>query len=113
MNLLSRTGSVTMKHHVEQLRSRLHANDWKVVNETSGEGGRPSVWQVQRKPEHSPFHLEFEAINEAEPAPIEQAFGVRLREHKQTSIYLYRKRNEDAWHRVVDELMSALDELES
>ena len=98
---------------LEDLRGRLAERDWRVVGESAGEGGRPSVWQVQRKPEHGPFHLEFESIDEAEPAPIEQAFGVRIRELKQTSIYLYRKRTEEAWHRVVDELMSALDELES
>lgn len=101
-----------MNHHIEQLRTQLHANDWRVVNETAGEDGRPAIWQVQRKPDSGPFHLEFESFDKAEPAQIEQGFGVRVRELKQTSIYLYRKRNEHAWGRVLSELLTALDELE-
>jgi len=95
-----------------QLRERLAAHDWKVVHEVSGPGDTPVVWQVQRKPDNGPFHLEFEAVNKGGRAAIQQAIGVRIRELKQTSIYLYRKRNETAWQRVLDELVSALDELE-
>ncbi len=98
--------------HLAELRDKLSANDWKVVSETTAEGGKPVFWQVQRKAGHGPFHLEFESFDEGEPAPIEQGYGVRIRELKQTSIYLYRKRNEQAWHRVLDELVTALDELE-
>lgn len=96
-----------------ELRERLKGGDWKVVGETAGDDGRPAIWQVQRKPNTGPFHLEFESFDKGEPAEIEQGFGVRIRELKQTSIYLYRKRNEDAWARVLNELLTALDELES
>ncbi|MEZ5992064.1 MAG: hypothetical protein R3E76_06905 [Planctomycetota bacterium] len=99
--------------HLEELRGRLATGDWQVVEETVGEGGRPAVWRIQRRKDAGPFHLEFETINNEEPAPIEQAYGVRIRELKQTSIYLYRKRNDEAWTRVLDELISALDELEA
>ena len=95
-----------------ELRGRLQDAKWKIVAETSGEDGRPAIWQVRRKPDGTPFHLEFESFDRGEPAEIEQGFGVRIRELKQTSIYLYRKRNEDAWERVLNELLSALDELE-
>lgn len=98
---------------IAELRGKLAERDWKVVGESGSNGGRPSVWQVQRKPECGPFHLEFESIEGEEPAEIEQAFGVRIRELKQTSIYLYRKRTDQAWARVIDELMAALDELEA
>jgi len=100
------------QQHLIELRDRLHESDWKVVGETAGEDGRPAIWQVQRKPDNGPFHLEFESFDQGEPAQIEQGFGVRIRELKQTSIYLYRKRNEHAWVRVLDELLAALDELE-
>ncbi|MBZ0135293.1 MAG: hypothetical protein K8I27_02830 [Planctomycetes bacterium] len=98
---------------LNELREHLKSRDWKVVGETAGEDGRPAIWQIKRKPDHGPFHLEFESFDKGEPAQIEQGFAVRIRELKQTSIYLYRKRNEDAWARVVSELLSALDELDS
>ncbi|MCA8916358.1 MAG: hypothetical protein KDB90_13190 [Planctomycetes bacterium] len=99
--------------HLDELRSMLGERDWKVVGEERGEDGKPVIWQVQRKPEHGPFHLEFESFDHGEPAPIEQGYGVRVRELKQTSIYLYRKRNKEAWARVMKELLSSLDELEA
>ncbi|MCB9895717.1 MAG: hypothetical protein H6839_14825 [Planctomycetes bacterium] len=99
--------------HLDELRGKLGESDWKVVAEERGEDGRPVIWKVQRKPGRGPFHLEFESFDHGEPAPIEQGYGVRIRELKQTSIYLYRKRNEAAWSRVMNELLSALDELEA
>jgi hypothetical protein len=101
-----------MHNHLNQLRESLAGQDWRVLAETTGEGGRPSVWQVQRKPDAGPYHLEFESFDRGESAEIEQGFGVRVRELKQTSIYLYRKRNADAWQRILRELLSALNELE-
>ena len=98
---------------LSELRAKLLDHDWNVVAEEQAEDGRPAIWKVQRKPAKGPFHLEFESFDHAEPAQIEQGFGVRVRELKQTSIYLYRKRNEDAWARVLKELLSALDELEA
>lgn len=101
-----------MPDHLSELREQLKSRDWRVVGETAGEDGRPAIWQVQRKPDFGPFHLEFESFDKDEPAQIEQGFGVRVRELKQTSIYLYRKRNEHAWGRVLSELLTALEELE-
>lgn len=98
--------------HLSELRTRLTGGGWNVLNELNGEGNQPAVWQIQRAPGRGPFHLEFESFDKDEPAPIEQGYGVRIRELKQTSIYLYRKRNEDAWARVIGELLSALDELD-
>ena len=94
---------------LQQLRDRLAATDWRVIKELEAEGKVPVIWQVQRKPGKGPFHLEFEASKSSE---IELAFGVRIRELKQTSIYLYRQHNDEAWKHVLDELTAALDELE-
>jgi hypothetical protein len=94
---------------LQQLRDRLTATGWRVVKELESEGKVPVIWQIQRKPAKGPFHLEFEATKSSQ---IGLAFGVRIRELKQTSIYLYRQHNEEAWNRVLDELIAALDELE-
>jgi hypothetical protein len=94
---------------IEMLRDRLTANKWRVVAELEGGEKAPVIWQVQRKKDKGPFHLEFRADKSSQ---IELAFGIRIRELKQTSIYLYRQSNEEAWTRVLDEMITALNEVE-
>jgi hypothetical protein len=94
---------------IQQMRDKLAAHKWRVVAELEGGKKAPLVWQVQRAAGKGPFHLEFKADKSSQ---IELAFGVRIRELKQTSIYLYRQSNDEAWARVLDEMITALDEVE-
>jgi hypothetical protein len=96
-------------NQIDQLREKLTANKWRVVAELEGGEKAPVIWQVQRKKDKGPYHLEFRADKSSQ---IELAFGIRIRELKQTSIYLYRQSNDAAWGRVLDEMITALEEVE-
>ena len=85
------------QERLSDLRERLKESDWKSSAKLPARTDARPSGKCNASRGRGPFHLEFESFDKGEPAKIEQGFGVRVRELKQTSIYLYRKRNEDAW----------------
>ena len=100
--------------HYDELQQFLARKGWRVVAEQEGDGYRTAlIWQVQRSTRHGPFHLEFEAMDELEALPPEEAYAVSLRESPSKHAYFYRKGNPMAWQEALSELALALDALES
>lgn len=77
--------------HLEELRSALERNHWRVVAELPGnEQSVSAVWRISRPDGSCPVHVEFAGLSENEVLPIEEAYGVNVREAPDVKAYFAR-----------------------
>lgn len=77
--------------HLKDLRVALERSHWAVVEEMPGNDNNISaVWRVARRDGSHPFHLEFEGADDLRVRPLEEAYGVSIREARDIGAYFAR-----------------------
>jgi hypothetical protein len=78
-------------HHLKDLRAALERNHWIVVEELPGNDMSVSaVWRVARPNGAHSCHLEFGGIDDLRVRPLEEAYGVSVREAQEIGAYFAR-----------------------
>lgn len=79
------------RQHLTDLRAALERNHWAVVAELPGNDvGISAVWRVARPDGSHSFHLEFEGADDLRVRPIEEAYGINVREAREIGAYFAR-----------------------
>lgn len=77
--------------HLKDLRAALQRSHWIVVEELAGDDVNISaVWRVARPDGSQSFHLEFEGADDLRVRPLEEAYGVNVREAQGIGAYFAR-----------------------
>lgn len=78
-------------HHLRELRAALEQNHWTVVEELPGNDFDISgVWRIARPDGSQVFYLEFQGRDDLRALPMEDAYGIKIREAPEVGAYFAR-----------------------
>ncbi len=83
--------------HLAQLKSELNRRRWVIIKEEEGNDyDILGTWSVSRPDGTEKRHIEFEGLSDLETLPIEQAYGCRVLEAPELSLYFARTKRSRA-----------------
>lgn len=99
-----------MNKHIEDLRDKLHHNNWTILEELEGNDLNISGnWIIQHLYRPNKLTtLVFEGMGDLEVLPIEQSYACYLSENPSISLY-FSKNNPVAWRENLNDFISKLN----